>query len=181
MVVPASLKNEVRPAFVSTGEENVYLEWHLRLLKSLRNANYNVISKRHPKGFLASKKLFAGYAHQEVTDGSFTELMASADAFVFDFAASAFMEALCTNKPVVLIESPLRRLLPSGRKEVEEICTIVRAEYDENNRVIADFNAVIHGLETPTDPAKRQAFLENYLLTPSDNLAEFADLLDRAK
>jgi hypothetical protein len=179
MVVPASLKNEVRPAFVSTGEENVYLEWHLRLLKSLRNANYNVVSKRHPKGFLANKKLFDGYAHEELTGGSFTNLMASADAFVFDFAASAFMEALCTNKPVVLIEIPLRPLLPSGRQEVEQICTVVRGEYDENNRVVADFDEVVSGLERPVDSGLRQAFLNNYLLSPSDNLSDFTDLLAR--
>ena len=118
MVVTASMKNEVRPAFVSTGEEIPYLEWHLRLLKSLRDANYNIISKRHPKGFLSNIKLFDGIANEELIDGSFTDLMEIADAFVFDFAASAFMEALCTNKPVVLIETPYRTLLPAGRGEV---------------------------------------------------------------
>ena len=124
-------------------------------------------------------KLFGGYVDQELMGGSFTDLMTTADAFIFDFAASAFMEALCTNKPVVLIETPYRPLLPSGRKEVEEICTIVCAEFDENNRVIADFDAIIRGLEKPVDPDMRQAFVENYLLNPSDNLIEFTDLIDR--
>ena len=104
-------------------------------------------------------------------------MTATADAFVFDFAASAFMEALCTNKPVVLIETPIRRLLKAGRKEVQEICTIVQADFDENNRIVADFDEVIAGLSKPVDPTARQLFLENYLLAPSPNLNEFTDLL----
>jgi len=181
MVVPASLKNEARPAFVSAGEETVYLEWHLRLLKHLREADYNVTSKRHPKGFLSNKKLFENYAHQEITDQSFTELTKTADAFVFDFAASAFMEALCTNKPVILIDIPMRPLLPSGRQDLEKVCTVVPAEYDENNRIIADLRMVQQGIETPVDKNQRQAFIENYLLRPSDDLNEFTDLIERCR
>ena len=124
-------------------------------------------------------KLFGGYVDQELMGGSFTDLMTTADAFIFDFAASAFLEALCTNKPVVLIDPPHSPFLPSGRKEVEEICTIVCAEFDEKNLVIADFDAIIRGLEKPVDPDMRQAFVENYLLNPSDNLIEFTDLIDR--
>ena len=88
------------------------------------------------------------------------------------------MEALCTNKPVVLIETPVRRLATEGRKEVQEICTIVRAEYDENNRIMVDFDKVIAGLSEPVDPTARQMFLENYLLVPSPNVNEFTELLD---
>ena len=179
MVVSASFHNEFCSALSSTQEEIIYLEWHLRLLKSLQSTDYNVISKRHPRGRLTSMKLFGGYVDQELMGGSFTDLMTTADAFIFDFAASAFMEALCTNKPVVLIDPPHSPFLPSGRKEVEEICTIVCAEFDENNRVIADFDAIIRGLEKPVDPDMRQAFVENYLLNPSDNLIEFTDLIDR--
>ena len=42
-----------------------------------------------------------------------------------------------------------------------------------------DFDAIIRGLEKPVDPDMRQAFVENYLLNPSDNLIEFTDLIDR--
>ena len=181
MVVPASLKNEIRPAFVSTGEETVYLEWHLRLLKHLRDADFNVISKRHPKGFLTITKLFNGYAHQEITDNSFTELTKIADAFVFDFAASAFIEALCTNKPVVLIDIPMRPLISSGRQDIEKICTIVPANYDENNRIVVDLEKVQQGLDQSVDTNQRQAFIENYLLQPSDDLNLFTDLIESSR
>ena len=177
MVVTTAFLGEVRPAFTSAGEDIIYMEWHVRLLKSIQNANFNVISKRHPKGSINNTKLFTGLVTDELTEGSFTDLTATADAFVFDFAASAFMEALCTNKPVVLIETPIRRLLKAGRKEVQEICTIVQADFDENNRIVADFDEVIAGLSKPVDPTARQLFLENYLLAPSPNLNEFTDLL----
>jgi len=180
MVVPTSLRGSIRPAFVSTGEESVYLEWHLRLLESLRKTDYNIISKRHPKDLYASIKLFDGYAHEEITQGRFANLISRADAFVFDFAASAFMEALCTNKPVVLIEFPHRPLVPGGRDEVAAVCTIVKAEYDENNRIVAPLDEVVAGLNQPVDTQRRQQFVQNYLLSPSDNLSEFTDLLSGA-
>ncbi|MEE8045372.1 MAG: hypothetical protein V3T49_00885, partial [Dehalococcoidia bacterium] len=180
MVVPTSLRGSIRPAFVSTGEESVYLDWHLRLLESLRKTDYNIISKRHPKDFYASTKLFDGYAHEEITQGMFANLIEGADAFVFDFATSAFMEALCTNKPVVLVEFPHRPLVRGGREEVAAVCTIVRAEYDENNRIVAPLDQVVAGINRPVDTQLRQQFVENYLLSPSENLHEFTDLLSGA-
>lgn len=180
MVMPTSLRGSIRPAFASTGEEPVYLEWHLRLLESLRKSDYNVISKRHPKELYSSTKLFTGYAHEEITQGMFASLVSKADAFVFDFASSALMEGLCTNKPVVLVEFPHRPLVPGGREEVAAVCTIIRAEYDENNRIVAPFDEVITGLSQPVDIQRRQQFVEDYLLSPSENLSEFTDLLSRA-
>jgi hypothetical protein len=179
MVVTASMTGEIRPAFVSKAEEVTYLEWHLRLLESIRGDGYNVVSKRHPKGSLSSTKLFGGIASDELTDSYFTDQLKNVDAFVFDFAASAFMEALCTNKPVVLIETPYRPLLPTGRAEVASTCTIVTAEYDQQNRLVMDFGEVIRGLEEPVDAQLREAFVENYLLQPSENIGQFTDLLAR--
>ena len=108
----------------------------------------------------------------------FVDQIPKADAFVFDFATSAFMEALCTNKPVVLIEFPHRPLIPGGREDVASICTIVRAEYDENNRIIAPLDEVVSGINQSVDTRLRQQFVEEYLLKPSDDFGEFRDLLE---
>jgi len=179
MVVSSSFLGELRPAFTSTGEEPVYLEWHLRLLKFLKETQYDVICKRHPKGSITNTRLFTGLVNTELLNGAFADITTSADAFVFDFAGSAFMEALCTNKPVVLIEIPFRPLFEDGRHDLHEICTVVQAEYDEHNKIVADFREIIHGLKEPVDTTARQAFLEDYLLTPSVNFNEFTDLIDR--
>ena len=177
MVVPTSFKGEIRPAFVSVGEEITYFEWHLRLLESIRDSDYNVISKRHPKGFMSGTKLFEGYAHREVTDGMFIDLLDQADAFVFDFAGSAFMESLCTNKPVVLVEFPHRTMSTAGHDELASVCALVPSSYDENNRIVSDFREVMKGIKRPVDPVARERFLENYLLSPSEHLSEFTDSL----
>lgn len=179
MVVSSSFLGEIRPAFTQTSEEPVYLEWHLRLLEFLKGTKYNVISKRHFKGSKTDKRLFTGFVNDELLGGGFSDMTTIADAFVFDFAASAFMEALCTNKPVVLIDVPFRPLVQAGREQLEQICTVVRAEYDEHNKVIANFDEVKYGLQKPVNTILRQEFLNDYLFAPSVNLSEFTDLIDR--
>lgn len=170
MVLTNSFTSERRPAFASTGEDVVYLEWHLRLLSALRKTDFRVVTKRHPKGNLTQTPLFDGYVDEEVINLPFTGKLKTADAFVFDFAASAFMEALCTNKPVVLIEFPHRRLSAASRDDVASTCTVVQAGYDENNRITADFDAVIAGISKPVDIDSRQSFLDSYLLDSFDGL-----------
>jgi len=179
MVVSTSFSGELRGTFTSTGEEPVYLEWHLRLLKFLKETQYNVISKRHPKGSITDTRLFTGFVNDELLGGSFSDMTTTADAFVFDFAASAFMEALCTNKPVVLIDVPFRPLLQAGREQLEQICTVVKAEYDEHNKVITNFDEVKYGLQKPVNTTLRQEFLNDYLFAPSVNLSEFTDVIDQ--
>jgi hypothetical protein len=89
------------------------------------------------------------------------------------------MEALCTNKPVVLIDLPMRPLLPSGRKDLQKVCTIIPAEYDEQNRIVVDLRMVQQGIETQVDRNQRQTFVDNYLLQPSGDLDDFMNLISR--
>jgi len=177
MVTANSLGAERRSGFASTGEEAPYLEWHRRLLIKLSKTDYNVISKRHPKDLFATRRLFSGIVDKELISGSFTNMLDQADAFVFDFAASAFMEALCTNKPVVLIEFPHRTLSKAGRDDVAKVCTIVPAEFDDQNRIVTDIDHVINGLREPVDHTARDHFVNRYLLEPSDDIGDFIDML----
>tara|TARA_A100001037_G_scaffold304095_1_gene339838 strand:- start:2698 stop:4323 length:1626 start_codon:yes stop_codon:yes gene_type:complete len=170
MVVTNSFTSERRSAFTSTGEDVVYLEWHLRLLNALKATDFHISSKRHPKGNLTETRVLGDAVDQEILSRPFTEILFSADAFVFDFAASAFMEAMCTNKPVVLVEFPHRRLSDASRDDVAAVCTLVPAEYDDRNRIQADFDHVIKGITRKVDISARQKFLEEYLLYSADGL-----------
>lgn len=177
MVVANSIKAEHRPAFASAGEEVPYIEWHRRLLTALSDTQYRVISKRHPKDYFINMTLFSDLADVELHTGAFTGQLDQADAFVFDFAASAFMEALCTDKPVVLVEFPHRKLSKIGRRDVSAVCTVVHAEYDEQNRIVADLELVLHGLQQPVDKNAREKFVHDYLLTQSGDIGEFMSML----
>ena len=153
----------------------VYLEWHRRLLASITNLGYLAVSKRHPKGLLADNRLFTDVAHDELLDTPMRSIEHTADAYVIDFPASAFMEALCTLQPVVVIDMSSRRYLPSARAELEKSVSFVNASFDEQNRVVIDDSALVDAIEKPVDIDAREQLIQNFLLRPSDDFRSIYD------
>jgi len=153
----------------------VYLEWHRRLLASITNLGYLAVSKRHPKGLLANKRLFSDVSHDELLDAPMSAVEHSADAYVFDFPASAFMEALCTLKPIVVIDVSSRRMLPSARTELANSVSFVSASFDERNRAVIDEAELMEAIEKPVDIDAREQLIHDYLLRPSGDFRSIYD------
>ena len=153
----------------------VYLEWHRRLLASITNLGYLAVSKRHPKGLLANKRLFSDVSHDELLDTPMSAVEHSPDAYVIDFPASAFMEALCTLKPIVVIDVSSRRMLPSARTELANSVSFVSASFDKRNRVVIDDSKLMEAIEKPVDIDAREQLIQDYLLRPSDDFRSIYD------
>jgi hypothetical protein len=153
----------------------VYLEWHRRLLASITNLGYLAVSKRHPKGLLANGRLFSDVSHDELLDKPMRTVEYSADAYVIDFPASAFMEVLCTLKPVVVIDVSSRRMLPSARTKLAKSVSFVSASVDERNRVVIDEAELMEAIEKPVDFDAREQLIQDFLLRPSDDFRSIDD------
>lgn len=93
------------------------------------------------------------------------------DAYVFDFQGSAFMEALCTLKPVVLIDIPIRAMRAGARSEIMKSVTIVPASFDEQNRVVIDPEELHQAIKKPVDIEARKQLIQDFLLKPSANFS----------
>ncbi len=141
----------------------VYMEWHRRLLKQLSDSGYTVFAKRHPKGNGAGIPVFDDVSSTELRQTGMASTFDHADAYVFDIAGSAFIEALCTLKPVVLIDIPNRRLIEKARVQLEKCSVIVRANFNEKHLVETDLDAVGEGLQQPVDIEARRKFIYDYL------------------
>ena len=153
----------------------VYLEWHRRLLASITNLGYQAVSKRHPKGLLADRRLFSDVAHDELLDTPMRSIEHTADAYVIDFPASAFMEALCTLKPVVVIDMSTRRFLASARAELEKSVSFINASFDERNRVVINDSELMDAIEQPVDIEAREQLIQDFLLNPTDDFRSIYD------
>jgi len=153
----------------------VYLEWHRRLLASITNLGYLAVSKRHPKGLLANKRLFSDVSHDELINTPMSAIEHSSDAYVIDFPASAFMEALCTLKPVVVIDMSSRRMLPDARTELAKSVAFVAASFDERNRVVIDDSELMEAIEKPVDIDAREQLIQDFLLRPSKDFSSIYD------
>ena len=169
VVVSASFTGELRPTPHVKIHDVPYLEWHTRLLQMIKNAGYKTISKRHPKGMAALQPLFTGSCDIELTGIGMNSIETGIDGWVTDIAASAFLEAMCSLKPVVLIDIPTRRMTELARQRISESVQIVKATFDDANRVIIDSNDLTEALEKPFDLDARRRFLDDFLLAPSSN------------
>lgn len=111
----------------------VYLDWQLRVAEALGALPVDVLLKPHPEGIFRGQRHPLAYAGT-VTSERFEAVMASADIFVFDFALStAFWTALCSDRPVVLLDLGLAPFHPTIREELERRCRIVTAHWDIHN------------------------------------------------
>ena len=145
----------------------VLLDWYRRLLQMIKAAGFRAIAKRHPKGIGPNIPIFEDVASQELRQIKMLDTFDQADAYVCDLAGTAFMEAICTLKPVILIEIPTRKLGEDARRELKNSVVIIQATYNENNRVTIEPDRLIHGLREPVDLEARHRFISDYL-TSSD-------------
>jgi len=148
----------------------VYLEWHRRLLASIKQMGYEVISKRHPKASLAGQRIFGRIPDEELISTPMQAIEQRTDAYVIDFGASAFMEALCTLKPVILIDMGIRMLKPEARAAISKSAVIITSRFDDRNRVVIDEEELKMGLEKLVDIPARDRLIQDYLLRTSADI-----------
>ncbi|MCH7983496.1 MAG: hypothetical protein IIC28_05950 [Chloroflexi bacterium] len=151
----------------------VYMEWHRRLLAMVRDLGYRALSKRHPKGLLTDRLIFRDVAHDELINTPMSAVQESTDAYVIDLPASAFMEALCTMKPVIVIDIPIRRMRASTRAQISKSVEFISASFDDRNRVVINQEELRTGLEKPVDIDAREQLIQDYLLRPSTDFGSF--------
>lgn len=111
----------------------LYLDWQVDLIRALKMLGYRVAVKPHPAGIGRTPRYLAHYA-DTMLEGLFDPMNVSADAFVFDFAGTAFFDSLATNIPVVLADMGVRPLDPTTRDDLSARCVIVPAHQDERGR-----------------------------------------------
>lgn len=169
-IVTAAFLNERRPPPLYKLQDVHYLNWYARLTSQLQSSGFEVIVKRHPKARLAGVKLFHSDV-RELLGVPFEPTAIGADAFIFDFAGSAFMEALCTDRPIVLVDLPVRRFNADTLADLGQACEIVHAEFDDQNRVVVDSVELIEAINAPVKIDFRRQFVDHFLLKPSPDLS----------
>ena len=89
--------------------------------------------------------------------------MDDADAFLFDVSQSTtFWEAVCTDRPVILIDFGITRFNATVAPLIRRRCRVVTARWDERNLPSIDPGELTDALcgNTPTvDPAEFRALL----------------------
>ena len=101
------------------------------LLKTLKEAGCYVMVRPHPKGLLPRLGMVKSFylPHcDEILMGSFNPHTVEADVFIFDFAGSAWFDAMASSKGILLVDTGDRPFDPEGFSDLNDRCAVVRAK-----------------------------------------------------
>lgn len=112
----------------------VYLDWQLRILRVLSRQDARVMFKPHPEGLLKTLADHPASAGYPVASRPFESYIDEADIFVFDYAhTTTFWKALCTGKPVILLDLGNNALSPRMRIMLRECnVRVIAASYNDS-------------------------------------------------
>jgi len=155
--------NWIRYPYFPACYATMRLDLEVRLAKALGEAGVRVIYKAHPQYAEKTAPLFAGLVDRvvgEPLEGTWRQ----ADAFVFAFTGSTtFGFALCTNRPVIVINPAEEAWQPEALALLARRCRLVPAAVDAQNRVQFDAAALRGALAAPVEEPE-YAFVEQAML-----------------
>tara|TARA_Y100000768_G_scaffold387299_1_gene378164 strand:- start:1365 stop:2468 length:1104 start_codon:yes stop_codon:yes gene_type:complete len=141
----------------------IYYEWQLRLSKRLTNLGYNTISKRHPKGQSTNDYLFKGVVSTEKLSENMSSTFDYTDVYIFDIFGGAFIEALCTLKPIIFIEMPNRLLNKKTKDILKKSVSIISSRYNDNNLIEIDFDELFDSINNSVNVNERLRLISDFI------------------
>ena len=102
-------------------------------------------------------------AAARVAGGSYDPIGDTHECLVFDYAGSAFFDALATNRRVVLVDTGIRPFDPNAEADIAARCRIVRTTVDADNRLAFDADELVRAIaEAPRGcpPAFREKYFQ---------------------
>jgi len=117
----------------------VQLHLELRLIKYLQKAGYDVVYKQHPGGLLRDNVFDFRRLGVEVIRDDFEHNLNRADAFLFYHTrTTTFGAALCTKKPIVILDGGWEKIVPKLKKELAQRCQFVTCSFNDRNLLELD-------------------------------------------
>ena len=140
----------------------VNLDWQMRFTGMLKDLPVRLTCRPHPEGIFQGRPNPLA-AVTPLSGTVFEDLIADTDVFVFDYIQSTtFYEALCTDRPIVLIDFGLPVYTGDARAMLEARCRIVNARFDDFNRPHVDrdeLEAAVCAGHAVADPTVFRSFL----------------------
>ncbi len=134
----------------------------ISLMRSLRELGCDVLFKPHPKTMIQAPELFAG-SFDELVTGPFDPAHHDVDAYVFDYAGSAFFDALASARGVILVDTGVRPFDLTTFDDLSARCTIVATEIDDAHRFRVESDALRDAVESATAVSQcAESFADRY-------------------
>jgi hypothetical protein len=159
LYLPNSFVSEGRQISGSKLIDQTLYDWQKYLLETLKDLNYDVIYKTHPKGYFHNinnlNKITNNKDNQPLVN-----YFNSVDTIIVDYAGSAFIETLCAGKNIIYIDLKYRSFDKENFVEFNS-CVKIVPTYIKNNIIYLDTNELVNALETPNKSIKSQKKVVN--------------------
>ncbi len=141
----------------------LYFEWQAWLLKAIRGLGFKTVTKIHPKGVLHEALLLRPFS-DELVGGTFDPNgHDDVDCYLFDFAGTAFIDALASDRGVVLIDMGTRPRDVSAFDDLKLRCEVVTCITGPGNRFRLDADSLGEAIERAAAArAWPERFFETY-------------------
>jgi len=139
-----------------------HLDLELRLIHFLKTQGLRVVYKVHPDRLEEARGVFDALA-DEIRPEPFEKVYLDCDAYLFGHAdSSTFGIALCTNKPVILINAAGKAWNQKPFELVCRRCHVVPAWMDDSNRIQFEEDVLATYLQSEI-AAPDTAFMNEYV------------------
>lgn len=140
----------------------LYLEWQVWLLQAIRCLGFRTITKVHPKGVFNKAMLLRPFC-DELVGGYFDPEGHEVDCYVFDFAGTAFFDALATDRGVVLIDMGIRPRDANSFNDLRARCEVIECTLGPGNRFRLDTSLLGEAIERAATAREwPETFFETY-------------------
>jgi len=113
----------------------VAVDWQCRLLAFLKAEGYDILIKPHPESYCRPPQAFTELFGARFVDGPFETAMNQADCLLFDYLqTSCIVDAVRSDRAVVLVEFPRLTLDPQARRLLERRAGFATGWFDANGR-----------------------------------------------
>jgi hypothetical protein len=144
--------------------DTLSLDLEIRACAALRSEGFEVTYKAHPKS-MVDLRAIAGQMGDHIDTSSFDPIHNPHSCLVFDYAGSAFFDALASHRRVVLIDTGIRPLDANARQDIEARCRVVPTSVGPDNRLRLDTTALCDAIEGAPDDCS-DTFFTKYFTAP---------------
>ena len=163
LYIPNAFVGEARQFPYSKIIDPILFDWQKHLIETLQKNGFEVIYKKHPKGFFQEENILGKIASYESTK-PMIEALEDVDVVLCDMAGSAFIESLCAGKDIVLIDTKQRVFNTETKKDLEKVVKIIDA-YWEDNILCIDEKMLIDTFENLNiDAEEKRKIVQEYFL-----------------
>ena len=127
------------------------VEFQRWLLIKLKEFGFQVTVKPHPKGAQGKHgnvKLLSGTGARFHSGDVSIDNLQQFDCLIFDFAGTAFMDAIMTDRGVILIDTGLRKFSKQGCSLLSERVSIVQGHQNEQHLFRVDRSELFEAIDT---------------------------------